>query len=176
MHEKAEGNRLKERERERVKEETTNNNESKNIPKKSTIFFSFPSLTLATGSGNKTFFKFKRKPFRRKKQKMKMRAKGFLDFSMDRLTERNKENSFLDVDWIIEELLALGQHRLTIESPTTASTTDLTSPTSLPASEKASTKSSKLKSASETAKSVMGQKSSKRVVSWNILKFHDKNC
>ena len=105
-----------------------------------------------------------------------MRAKGFLDFSMDRLTERNKENSFLDVDWIIEELLALGQHRLTIESPTTASTTDLTSPTSLPASEKASTKSSKLKSASETAKSVMGQKSSKRVVSWNILKFHDKNC
>ena len=103
-----------------------------------------------------------------------MRAKGFLDFSMDRLTERNKENSFLDVDWIIEELLALGQHRLSIESPTTTSTTDLVSPTtatmataaSTASAEKLSTKTAtKLKSATETAKSVMGQKSSKKVVS-----------
>lgn len=43
---------------------------------------------------------------------MKMRGKGgFLDFSMDRLTERNKENSFLDVDWVIEELLAYGHEK-----------------------------------------------------------------
>ena len=111
---------------------------------------------------------------------MKMRAKGFLDFSMDRLTERNKENSFLDVDWIIEELLALGQHRLSIESPTTTSTTDLVSSSSATtttmttastaAAEKLSSKTAtKLKSATETAKSVIGQKSSKKVVSCVFL-------
>ena len=34
--------------------------------------------------------------------KMKIHGKGgLLDFSKDKLTERNKENSFLDVDWII---------------------------------------------------------------------------
>ena len=60
-----------------------------------------------------------------------MRAKGFLDFSMDRLTERNKENSFLDVDWIIEELLSLGQHRISNESPSTNTTPEMTSPLQL---------------------------------------------
>ena len=58
-----------------------------------------------------------------------MRAKGFLDFSMDRLTERNKENSFLDVDWIIEELLSLGQHRISNES--TSTTPEMTSPSNV---------------------------------------------
>ena len=62
---------------------------------------------------------------------MKMRAKGFLDFSMDRLTERNKENSFLDVDWIIEELLSLGQHRISNESPSTNTTPEMTSPSNV---------------------------------------------
>jgi hypothetical protein len=95
---------------------------------------------------------------------MKMRAKGFLDFSMDRLTERNKENSFLDVDWIIEELLALGQHRISVESPT-----ESTSPTTATSKESLSAKTStKLKSATETAKSVIGTKGSKRVVSWKL--------
>ena len=103
-----------------------------------------------------------------------MRAKGFLDFSMDRLTERNKENSFLDVDWIIEELLALGQHRISVESPTlaTSPTTDVSSTTTSASTEKVSSKTTtKLKSATETAKSVIGQKSNKRVVS--VTYFND---
>jgi hypothetical protein len=98
---------------------------------------------------------------------MKMRAKGFLDFSMDRLTERNKENSFLDVDWIIEELLALGQHRLAIEEPMAAASAspDLSPQTSSSqTSEKLSTKTA-AKMKAETAKSGIGQKSGKRVVS-----------
>ncbi len=38
----------------------------------------------------------------------KMRGKGgLLDFGHH--SERNKENSFLDIDWIIEELLAYGR-------------------------------------------------------------------
>ena len=41
---------------------------------------------------------------------MKIHGKGgLLDFSKDKLTERNKENSFLDVDWIIEELINYGK-------------------------------------------------------------------
>ncbi len=95
-----------------------------------------------------------------------MRAKGFLDFSMDRLTERNKENSFLDVDWIIEELLALGQHRISVESPTLATSPTTEVSTTTASTEKVSAKTTtKLKSATETAKSVIGQKSNKRVVS-----------
>ena len=40
--------------------------------------------------------------FSKKMGKMKIHGKGgLLDFSKDKLTERNKENSFLDVDWII---------------------------------------------------------------------------
>jgi len=52
---------------------------------------------------------------------LKMKAKGFLDFSMDRLTERNKENSFLDVDWIISELITKAKNRLDIETREAAS-------------------------------------------------------
>ena len=44
---------------------------------------------------------------------MKIHGKGgLLDFSKDKLTERNKENSFLDVDWIITELINYGQEKL----------------------------------------------------------------
>jgi hypothetical protein len=50
-----------------------------------------------------------------------MKAKGFLDFSMDRLTERNKENSFLDVDWIISELITMAKNRLDMETKEAAS-------------------------------------------------------
>lgn len=39
-----------------------------------------------------------------------MKGKGFLDFSS--ITERNKENSFLDVDWIIKQLLTHGSNLL----------------------------------------------------------------
>ena len=35
-----------------------------------------------------------------------MKGKSFLDFTS--ITERNKENSFLDVDWMIKMLLAHG--------------------------------------------------------------------
>ena len=34
-----------------------------------------------------------------------------MDFSKEKLTERNKENSFLDVDWIISELINYGHER-----------------------------------------------------------------
>ena len=45
--------------------------------------------------------------------KMKIHGKGgLLDFSKDKLTERNKENSFLDVDWIITELINFGHEKL----------------------------------------------------------------
>ena len=44
---------------------------------------------------------------------MKIHGKGgLLDFSKDKLTERNKENSFLDVDWVITELIKYGQDKL----------------------------------------------------------------
>ncbi len=109
-----------------------------------------------------------------------MRAKGFLDFSMDRLTERNKENSFLDVDWIIEELLALGQHRISVESPTLATSPTAEVSATTASTEKVSSKTTtKLKSATETAKSVISQKSNKRVVSVvasfnDVIAFFDK--
>ena len=45
--------------------------------------------------------------------KMKIHGKGgLLDFSKEKLTERNKENSFLDVDWIIAELVNYGHEKL----------------------------------------------------------------
>ena len=48
---------------------------------------------------------------------MKIHGKGgLLDFSKDKLTERNKENSFLDVDWIIEELINYGHNSASIKS------------------------------------------------------------
>merc|ERR1712156_671813 len=51
--------------------------------------------------------------FSKKMGKMKIHGKGgLLDFSKDKLTERNKENSFLDVDWIITELIKYGQEKL----------------------------------------------------------------
>ena len=41
---------------------------------------------------------------------MKVRGKGgLLDFSKD---ERNKENSFLDVDWMITELINYGHEKM----------------------------------------------------------------
>ena len=44
---------------------------------------------------------------------MKIHGKGgLLDFSKDKLTERNKENSFLDVDWIITELINYGREKM----------------------------------------------------------------
>ena len=49
---------------------------------------------------------------------MKIHGKGgLLDFSKDKLTERNKENSFLDVDWIIEELINYGQEKMANSVP-----------------------------------------------------------
>ena len=49
---------------------------------------------------------------------MKIHGKGgLLDFSKDKLTERNKENSFLDVDWIIEELINYGHEKMTNSVP-----------------------------------------------------------
>jgi hypothetical protein len=46
---------------------------------------------------------------------MKMRGKGGLleSFSVEKLTERTKESSFLDVDWIIQELLNFGHGKMT---------------------------------------------------------------
>ena len=49
---------------------------------------------------------------------MKIHGKGgLLDFSKDKLTERNKENSFLDVDWIIEELINYGHEKMANDVP-----------------------------------------------------------
>ena len=47
---------------------------------------------------------------------------GLLDFSKtDKLTERNKENSFLDVDWIITELINYGHEKLALVAETSMS-------------------------------------------------------
>ena len=43
---------------------------------------------------------------------MKVRGKGgLLDFSKE---ERNKENSFLDIDWIITELINYGHEKMPV--------------------------------------------------------------
>ena len=45
-----------------------------------------------------------------------------MDFSKtDKLTERNKENSFLDVDWIITELINYGHEKLALAAETSMS-------------------------------------------------------
>ena len=45
-----------------------------------------------------------------------------MDFSKtDKLTERNKENSFLDVDWIITELINYGHEKLALVAETSMS-------------------------------------------------------
>ena len=51
-----------------------------------------------------------------------MKKGGLLDFSKtDKLTERNKENSFLDVDWIITELINYGHEKLALVAETSMS-------------------------------------------------------
>ena len=39
-----------------------------------------------------------------------------MDFGKEKLTERNKENSFLDVDWVITELLNFGREKLALNN------------------------------------------------------------
>ena len=59
---------------------------------------------------------------------MKIHGKGgLLDFSKDKLTERNKENSFLDVDWIIEELINYGHEKMANSVPKSPNNTSLQS-------------------------------------------------